>query len=46
MKGSSANALEVLVTYFGIMSVFVMGTYYFEKMWNRRKRASKVKANA
>ncbi|OXM84497.1 DUF4405 domain-containing protein [Paenibacillus rigui] len=43
-RGRSANAFQVLATYFGIMSVFVIVTYYLEKRWSRRKRAVKLEA--
>ncbi|GAB6152776.1 hypothetical protein JCM17380_15260 [Desulfosporosinus burensis] len=33
----SPNPLGVITTYFGIMSVFVILTYYIEKIWTRRK---------
>jgi hypothetical protein len=37
---ASPNALNVIITYFGIMGVFVILTYYLEKFGNRKKRRS------
>ncbi|RUT33575.1 DUF4405 domain-containing protein [Paenibacillus zeisoli] len=36
--GGSPNALGVILTYFGIMGVFVIITYYLTKLGSRKKR--------
>ncbi|MNV89002.1 hypothetical protein D3C71_1832570 [compost metagenome] len=38
--GGSPNALGVILTYFGIMGVFVIVTYYLTKLGSRKKRRS------
>nr|WP_246427880.1 DUF4405 domain-containing protein [Paenibacillus phyllosphaerae] len=40
--GGSANAFQVLATYFGILAVFVVIVYYLEKLWSRRKKKLKL----
>lgn len=42
--GGSANPFQVIGTYFGIMAVFVVITYYLEKLWFRKKRKAKAEA--